>query len=105
MVALDEKLLEESKKKDAAKKSYHVLVPEIFRVVFAIFIAHVIEDTFDFMFLFILRVRIGSNVIASLRIIFEFIEIIDVIYVVRDLHTAARDAKAIIRDARLFLFL
>lgn len=86
-------------------RAYHVLVPKIFLVVFTIFIAHVIKDTFDFMFLFILRIRISSNVITSLGIIFELVEIIDVIYIVRNFDTTTGDAKAIICNARLFLFL
>ena len=87
------------------ENAYHVFMPKIFRVILAIFVTHLVEDALNLMFLFILRIRISSNVITSFSVIFELVEIIDVIYIVRNFDTATGDTQAIIRDARLFLFL
>ena len=63
-------------------------MPKIFRVILAIFVTHMVEDALNFMFLFILPIRISSDVIASLGVIFEFVEVVNIIYVVRDFDPA-----------------
>lgn len=83
--------------------TYHVLVPEIFGIVFTSFISSVVEHTFNLMLLLVLCVRVRSVVGTVLFV--KLFKVLNVVYVIRYPNTTTGYAYAIFRDPRLLFLL
>ena len=81
--------------------TYHIIVPQVFRVIFPILISHMIVDALNFMVL-VLTIWI-SNVIFCPFVFFKFFKVLYVINVVGDFYASTGHPNVLICDSRFFL--